>query len=194
MRHLVLAAGTLSALSSLALSGCGGPSTADSARRTGEIRLENATAEEGIKQSQAAQGKNRIEPGQWESSFQLVSMDLPGVPEGPLREQMLAETKKPPRVVRECKKAEDAKGIDFSTLSPEQRNCRFPKYEIAGGKIAAEMECQGPLGPVRMTISGTQSPTAYDITMTQSQAGPKADQGSKMVVRVKGKRIGDCAA
>ena len=192
MRHLVLAAGTLSALSGLALSGCGGPSTEESARRTGEIRLENATAGDALKQAEAARGKNRIEPGQWEDSFELVSMDLPGVPEGPLRDQMMAQAGKP-RVVRACKKADD-KAIDPGALSSEQRNCRFPKYEVAGGRIAAEMECQGPLGTIRMSLAGTQSPTAYDVTMTQRQKMPGGSQESTTVFRVTGKRVGDCAA
>ena len=46
-----------------------------------------------------------------------------------------------------------------------------------------------------MTILGTQSPTAYDITMTQEQtASGAAAKQSKMTIRAIGKRIGECKA
>lgn len=186
---------TLAAASVLALAACKpGPSTVESARETGEIRLENASTEEVVRQNEAARGKHRIEPGQWENSYQLVSIDMPGLPEGPLREQMMAETKRPPRVVRECRKAADDKAIDFTKLSPTQQNCRFGKYVLAGGRIDATMECQGPFGPIRMSIAGTQSGAAYDVTMTQSTTAPGQTAQSKMTMRMTGKRVGDCKA
>lgn len=178
----------------LPLAACGfGPSTEDSARQSGEIRLENATMEEVAKQTVAAEEKTRSEPGQWENSYQLVALDVTGAPE-PLAARMKAELGKPPRVNRACRKAEDARPIDFAKLSPMQRGCTFPKYVMAGGKIDAKMECDGPFGKVRMTMAGTQSKTAYDVTMTQSQAVPGQARESSMTIRVTGKRIGECKA
>jgi hypothetical protein len=178
----------------IALAGCNnGPSTAESAAKTGDIRLENATAEEVVKQVAAAQDKNKIQPGEWENSVQIVAAEMPGVPEA-MRKQVEAETKKAPQVTKECKKAEDAKAMDFSRLAPAAQGCTFPKYVAAGGKIDANMECKGPAGLIQMTITGTQSPTAYDITMTQSQAMPGATGQSKMTLKASGKRIGECKA
>ncbi len=190
MRRLSFAAATL-----LLLAACKpGPSTVDSARETGEIRLENASAEEVVKQNEAARGKHKVEPGQWENSYQLVSLDMPGLPEGAMRNEMMAETRRPPRIVRECKKDADSKPIDFTKLSPTQQNCRFGKYILANGRIDAAMECQGPFGPIRMSIAGTQSGAAYDVTMTQSSTAPGQTAESKMTIRMTGKRIGDCKA
>ncbi|RYG89030.1 MAG: DUF3617 domain-containing protein [Alphaproteobacteria bacterium] len=189
MRKLLLIAGL-----STALAGCNnGPSTEESARKTGDIRLENATAEEVIKQASAAQGKNKIQAGEWEDSIQLVSADMPGVPEM-VRKEMEAESKKPPEVRKTCKKDEDIKAIDFTKLAPQANGCTFPKYVVADGKIEANMECKGPFGPIRMSISGTQTPTSYDVTMAQSQALPGGKAESKLTMRASGKRLGNCTA
>ncbi|HEX8301618.1 DUF3617 domain-containing protein [Sphingomonas sp.] len=177
-----------------ALAGCDkGPSTAESAAKTGDIRLENATAEEVMKQAAAAQDKNKMQPGEWENTVQLVSAEMPGVPEM-LRKQMEAEAKKPPETKKECKKEEDSKAIDFTKLAPAAQGCTFPKYVAADGKLDAEMECKGPFGPVKMTISGSQSSTSYGITMTQAQSMPGQTAQSKMTIRATGKRIGACKA
>ncbi len=189
MRHAIIAAGAL-----LPLAACNsGPSTEESARRTGDIRLENASVEEVAKQTAAADEKNRADPGQWENSYQIVALDVTGVPE-PIASQMKAEVGKPPRVDHVCKKASDAKAIDPSKLSPQQRGCTFPKYVMAGGKIDAKMECDGPFGKMRMTMAGTQGKSAYDITITQSQAMPGQPKESSMTIRLTGKRTGECKA
>jgi hypothetical protein len=189
MRLSILAAGAL-----LPLAACNtGPSTEDSAKRTGDIRLENASMEEVVKQTVAAQGKTRAQPGEWENSYQLVALDLNGVPE-PVASQMKSELGKPPHTTRICKKAEDAQAIDFSKLSTTQQGCRFPKYLMAGGKIDAKMECDAQFGKMRMAITGTQTPTGYDVTMTQSQAVPGQNKESSSTVRLTGKRVGDCKA
>lgn len=187
MRNLVLIAGL-----GMALAGCNkGPSTEETAKATGEIRLENASAEEVMKQAAAAQDKNQIKPGEWENTVHLISAEMPGAPEM-LRKQMEAETKKPPEAKKECKRAEDVKAVDFSKLAPQAQGCVFPTYVIAGGRIDATMECKSPAGPVKMTIHGTQTSTAYDITMTQEQSIPGAPGPSKMTIKATGKRLGDC--
>lgn len=188
MRKLVLIAGL-----GVVLAGCNkGPSTEETARSSGEIRLENVSAAEVMKQAAAAQDKNRIQPGEWENTVQIVAAEMPGAPEV-LRRQIEAEAKKPAQTKKECKKADD-KAIDFSQVGAVTKDCTFAKYVLAGGKIDASMECQAPFGPVRMTISGTQSATAYDVTMTQVQTPPGQSEPSKLTIRTSGKRLGECKA
>lgn len=186
MRVLVLMMGL-----GVALAGCNkGPSTEETARATGDIRLENVSAEEVMRQAAAAQDKNKVQPGEWENTLQIVSVEMPGAPEM-LRKQIEAEAKKPPESKKECKKAEDAKTIDFSQMGAVTKDCMFAKYVVAGGAIDAKMECKGPFGPVKMTISGTQTAAAYDVTMTQLQATPGQSE-SKLTIRASGKRLGEC--
>lgn len=189
MRLTIIAAAAL-----LPLAACNqGPSTEESARQTGEIRLENASMEEVAKQSAAADTKTASQPGEWENSFQLTALETGGVPE-PVASQMKAEVGKPPRTEKSCRKAEDVKPMDVSKLSPAQRGCKFPKYFVVGGKIDAVMECDTPLGKSHMTINGSQTKTSYDLTMTQRQTVPGQTKESSMTVRLTGKRLGECKA
>lgn len=176
----------------IAVAGCNsGPSTEESAGKTGEIRLENATAEEVVKQAKAAQAKNRIQPGEWENSARIVSFSLPGAPDA-LKAQLDEELKKPPTVKKECRSEKDADANDLAQIIPQASGCTFPKYQLAGGKIDAQMECPGPTGPVSMTVSGTQSATAYDLTLTQIQPVPGQTEKSTVTMQTTGKRLGDC--
>ncbi|RYY28317.1 MAG: DUF3617 domain-containing protein [Sphingomonadales bacterium] len=187
MRNLVLIVGL-----GVAVAGCNkGPTTEETARATGDIRLENVSAEEVMKQAAAAQDKNKIQPGEWENTLQILAVEMPGAPEA-LRKQIEAEAKKPPETKKECKKAEDAKAIDFSQMGAVTKGCTFSKYVQANGKIDADMACNGPFGPVSMQIAGTQTATAYDVTMTQLQTAPGASAQSKLTVRASGKRLGEC--
>ena len=102
MRLTIIAAGALL----LPLAACNqGPSTEESARQTGDIRLENASIEEVAKQSAAADAKTASQPGEWENSFQLTALETGGVPE-PMASKMKAEVGKPPKTEKSCRTAE----------------------------------------------------------------------------------------
>lgn len=190
MRLTILAAGALL----LPLAACNkGPSTEQSARETGEIRLENASMEEVAKQSVAADAKAPGQPGLWETGVQLVALDPGAVPE-PMASKMKEDVGKPPRVEQTCRKAGDVKPFDVSKLGPMSAGCKFPKYNFVGGKMDAVMECDTPMSKAHATFSGTQSPTAFDLTMTQRQTVPGQAKETSMTVRITGKRLGECKA
>lgn len=190
MRLTILAAGALL----LPLAACHkGPSTEESARQTGEIRLENASMEEVAKQSAAADAKTAAQPGQWENSVQLVALETGGIPE-PMASQMKAEVGKPPRTETGCRKADEVKPMDISKLPPMQRGCTFPKYNVVAGKVDATMQCDTPMGKATMTMAGTQTKTSYDLTVTQRQTVTGQTKESSMTVRMTGKRLGECKA
>lgn len=190
MRLTILAAGALL----LPLAACNkGPSTEESARQTGEIRLENASVEEVAKQSAAAEAKTAAQPGQWESTAQLVALETGGIPE-PMASKMKADVGKPPKTEVGCRKAEELKPFDVSKLGPMMNGCKFSKYTFAGGKVDAAMECETPAGKSHATFKGTQTPTAFDLTMTQGQTMPGQTKEASMTVRITGKRLGECKA
>lgn len=181
MRKLVLIAGLTIVV------GCSNDPSG-SASSGGDIRLENASVAEVAKQAAAA-GKSRIEPGAWERTVNIVSMDIPGLPE-PMRSQMAAEASKPAPVQKECKQA-NAEPVDFTQFPAQAESCVYSRYELTGEKIDATMVCTSPIGDVKMAINGTQSPTSYDMLMTQTQMVP--DHGeAKSVFRIAGKRVGSC--
>ncbi len=190
MRLTILAAGAL-----LPLAACSqGPSTEESARQTGVIQLENASMEDVAKQSAAAEAKAPGQSaGQWEEGEQLVALEAGGAPEekvAPLK----AEIGKPPRMRSGCRTAQDVKPFDVTQFPAMQSVCRFPKFSSKSGKVDAVMECTTPAGPSRVSITGTQGPNAYDLTMKRSMTMPGQTKESSMTIRLTGKRLGACKA
>jgi len=189
MRFTILAAGAL-----LPLAACNqGPSTEESARRTGDVRLENASVEEVAKQAVAADAKAPAQSGQWETGVQLVALEPGGMPEQ-IAAKMKEDVGKPPRTERGCRKAEELKPFDVSKLGTMASGCRFSKYRFVGGKLDAAMACDTPMGKAQMRFAGTQTPTAFDLTMTQRQTPAGQTKETSMTVRMTGKRIGECKA
>lgn len=189
MRLTILAAGAL-----LPLAACNqGPSTEESARRTGEVRLENASMEEVAKQSAAADTKAPSQPGMWEETMQLTGFEPGGAPEAQVA-PLKAQVGKPPQTQRGCRTERDGKPLDVSKFPAMAKSCRFAKYVTAGGKVDAVMDCDTPLGKSRVSITGTQTPAAYDLTMKQSQTVTGQTKETSMTFRVTGKRVGECKA
>lgn len=187
MRNLLilLAAGA-------ALAGCKeSPSTEESAAKTGEIRLTNATTEEVLKQMNAASAKNSAEPGEWETTHRISAVEMPDAPEA-VKKQIETDLKSPPLTAKECRTAESIKPLDLSSLGPQAANCKFEKYVIAGGKVDAVMLCKNGDETERLEMTGTQSKTAYDLTLVQIKPGKNGD--NKMSIHTTGKRIGECKA
>ncbi|MEN2710256.1 DUF3617 domain-containing protein [Sphingomonas sp. NPDC092331] len=189
MRLTIFAAGAL-----LPLAACNqGPSTEESARRTGDIRLENASVEEVAKQAAAAETKAPGKPGQWETSMQLVALEPGAMPEA-IAAKMQEDVGKPPRTERGCRKTDELKPLDISRLGAMAPGCRFSKYRFVGGKLDAAMECDTPMGKAQASFSGTQTPTAFDLTMTQRQTPTGQAKATSMTLRLTGKRLGECKA
>lgn len=190
MRLTILAAGAL-----LPLAACNqAPSTEESARQTGVVRLENASMEDVAKQSAAAEAKAPGQsPGQWEEGEQLVGIEAGGAPEAQVA-PLKAQVGKPPQMRSGCRTAQDVKPFDVSQFPAMQSICRFPRFKSAGGKVDAVLECTTPKGPSRVTVTGTQSPNAYDLTMKRSMTLPGQAKESSMTIRLTGKRLGACKA
>jgi hypothetical protein len=193
--HTLAAPGAAASL--LLLTGAASPqeapafSTVESARGTGEIHLENATLAQVVEQSAAARPRTAAQPGEWQNSLQLVVAE-PGAAPPEVAKQLQAETGKPPQIITRCLTAADANPLDPATLSETARSCVFPRLHVDGGKIDMAMECDMVGGKSRMTVSGTQSSTAYDLTMTQRLVF--AGQSREMVTtaRMRGVRQGEC--
>lgn len=189
MRLTILAAGALL----LPLAACNkGPSTEESARATGEIRLDNASMEEVSKQAVAAEGKAPVtQPGQWEETMQMIGLEAGSATEAQIA-PLKAQVGKPPEKRTMCRAATDPKPFDVSKFPQMAQTCRFAKYYSVGGKVEAVMNCDVPGGKSSVSIAGTQNATAYDLTMKQSQTMTGQPKESSVTLRVTGKRLGEC--
>ncbi|HWT13397.1 MAG TPA: DUF3617 domain-containing protein [Allosphingosinicella sp.] len=126
-----------------------------------------------------------FQPGQWETTIQVTSMNMPGMPKG------MAAPTPPPTTVRNCLTAEQARqpSADFLTGSAGS-GCRSENFSMANGRISGTVQCDAQGTTMRSTMDGQYTATSYEMNMqTQTQA---QGQNVDMEVRATARRIGDC--
>lgn len=145
--------------------------------------------------------KVSLQPGEWESTQEIVDVKIEGAPEG-TPPNMLDGMKGQKQTARNCITPEQAANpsADFLTAQKDS-NCTYSGFEMAGGKIEGKVSCpapQGQQGKADVTIDGSYSETEYAVNMEMQAAGSGgagADQMKMhMVMKTTGKRIGDCPA
>jgi hypothetical protein len=128
----------------------------------------------------AAQG---VQPGQWEILTTVQSIDMPGAPP-----QVAAMMKGKPIRISQCITAADAaKGPQEMMKSNKQ--CRFTRYSMVGGKLSSEMVCNQGGGTMTATSSGTFTPTSFTTSGRSVMTGA---QKMTLTATTVGKRIGAC--
>jgi len=110
-----------------------------------------------------------IRDGYWEVTSQT---EMPGMP-----------MKIPASTIKHCYSKEDVK--DQKKVIARDKNCTMTDYKISGDKVTWAMKCTGQSAG---TFNGETifSADAYISTMKMKT------QGQNMMVKVKGKRIGEC--
>src|ERR1044072_8088929 len=156
------------------------------------VSLTDASPEEVAKAAKASGATVQMQPGQWETKVEVLSMDMPDMKGMPpqlaaqLREQLMK-----PRTVTSCMSEEDAKQGPSKAFTGDSK-CKFEKYEMSGGTIAATMVCPGPQGDMRMQMNGNFAAETFTVEQAMDMTGPTGAMHTK--ARVTGKRIGDCPA
>lgn len=170
-------------VATLALAACGSPDPDTDG--DGKISMEEAQA------SMEASGAVKPQPGQYRASVELLDFEAPGAP--PEAKQMLSGMMQ--RTFEYCLTPEEAeKGFEEMARSSQSGDCSFEKFDADGNDIDAVMLCTGGgMGEMRVTMDGSGSETASEMTMTME--GNMAGQGQgTMTMRTSHERIGDCAS
>jgi Protein of unknown function (DUF3617) len=172
------------------LTGCGG---------SNDVSLKNASVAEVAKASADA---DRLDPGAWTSTVEVVSIDMPGIngPEKQVAQAMFKNMLGQKQVSERCVTPSEAIKPPEELLSGKGPNmCRFQSFDLSGGKLKAQMSCMSKTqgGGMTMTMAGDygRSSFALDTEMTiTNDAHMPGGQG--MVIKAKsiGKRTGACSA
>jgi len=169
------------------LAACGKPSEE---KQTG---AGNVSAEApDVAEQPAATEQMKIKAGQWTATTELVSMDIQGVDPALLKGNIGQKTE-----IRNCVTPEQASrpaAEFFANPDVKSGRCKSEKFEMAGGRMSAVVVCQpgdGQAGPMRMEMTGTYAPDAYETTVTMTGQGGPNGADMKMVAKSSGRLIAD---
>ena len=176
-------------IATLVLAGCSSE-PADEAGAPGEAMSANEVAREMDQIVQA-------EPGEYETRVEIVDLSLPDLPAaaGEQMEQMMRSNMA--TASRFCLTPEEAaEGPERMVTEMAEADCTFERFDMAGGKIDAVMECRQEGGMAgRYTLDGEMTPTSSTMHMLVDASLPGAAGGGamQMDMRVSSKRVGECS-
>ena len=160
------------------------------------VKGENASVAE---VAAATKDAVKLEPGRWETTVAILSVEGPGLPPG-MADAMKQQAKS--QKVETCLTPEQAAKPPQDMLGAA-KNCTYEKFEMGGGKIDGTLVCKNmpgmPSGEMRATTSGKFASTSYDVVSETTMDMPAmggAQKGGKVITKtqVSGKRLGECDA
>lgn len=160
-----------------------------------EIHAKNASVEQVMDAAREA-GANSgmiLRAGQWRLTTTMEDMSMPGMSPSMQAEMKSMMGQRQNVRVDYCMTPEDARRPSGKVFTgQESKNCRYERFNMAGGKVDAVMHCEAkPAGTTTMTISGTFSPDSYTNDVRIESTGGRRG-GMTMKMRSEAHRIGDC--
>lgn len=161
-----------------------------------KVEMKNASVADVVA---ATKDAHFINPGQWATTSEIVSVDMAGLPpEASKMGAAMAKTMAGRKTTFEsCVSEEDAKRPAAGLFAGgDKGHCSYDHFTMAGGKLSAVTTCTPPSGAGKMTMSmdGTYTGDAYTMNVEMKMAGTPGMMGSGMVMKAKnsGKRTGEC--
>jgi hypothetical protein len=154
------------------------------------VSEENASVEEVAgKVREASRDRGLIRPGNWTSSVTIEEVTIPGMP--PEAAEQMRDMLTRSRTAETCLTPEDAKQPD-ATFFAASEQCRYDRFEMRGGKIDAVMRCEQEGTTQVMEMTGTYSPTSYNMRMNSKTEGGPGGEAMTIQMRVEAERTGEC--
>ena len=137
----------------------------------------------------------RAEPGQYETSVELLEFEVPGMPASQtdaVKQMMAVEFSKASTFCLTPEQAEE--GPQRMVQQMAESNCTFGRYDVTGSSIDGEMTCTGEQGfDGTVRVSGTMSGDTSSMTMETIHKVPgMPGEGARMKMQMDSRRIGEC--
>lgn len=155
-----------------------------------EVKLENVSASEVVEATKDHAAAVKLKPGQWRTTAQLVSIDMPGLPKQVADQMGQAMAKA--GATEHCLTAEEVEKPE-EVLARDNGECRYERFQMSGGKIDAVMKCKPANQPeMQVSLSGDYQPERYEVAAEMKME----QQGKPLTMRLKSlsERIGECKA
>lgn len=168
------------AITGLALTGCGktddGPKTIEEAK-------------------QEAAKLDRPKPGQYTQTLKITKFEVPGAP--PEMAKQMQTTLGQQQNTSFCltEQMADQGFQDMFREIGKDGQCKYERFNAAGGKLDAELKCESPAeGKGTIKIAGDVSAEGSDVAVEIDTVNPASPMGHTIIaMQMVSNRIGDCA-
>ncbi|HEY5711061.1 MAG TPA: DUF3617 domain-containing protein [Allosphingosinicella sp.] len=150
---------------------------------------QTAKAEGAAGGAPAASGGFVMEPGEWETTMLMDMGAVANLPPGvelPPARPITARTCITPEQVR------DARAAFLGGGGQPGVECDYSGVTMAGGRISGTSICRSDRLEMTMTMDGSFTPTAYDVT--QQMRSTIGGQTRESTGHMTGRRVGECPA
>lgn len=157
----------------------------------GGVEMKNASVGEVAEAVRKERVDDRfIDPGKWEQTVTLVSVDAPGMPDE-VRNAMQRAMKQA-QVHSVCLTPEEAKSPREDFFTGKDQNCRYEHFKWGKGKIDLKLKCDHPNAQQTMELAGAYAPRHYTMTMTATNEGSSPQEHMVMKMKVDARHVGQC--
>lgn len=158
----------------------------------GGVEMKNASVKD-VAATMRKEGPDKfVEPGKWQQTVTLISIDAPGLPKEARDAMQQAMSKS--QVNEVCLSAKDARSPRENFFTGKDENCRYEHFNWGSGKIDLKLTCNRPNASQMMALAGTYAPRSYSMTMTMTNEGKTPQEEMKMTMKVDAKNVGQCTA
>jgi hypothetical protein len=120
-----------------------------------------------------------IQPGLWESSVRVDSMQIPNVPAS-MASSLAGQT----HTIKRCLKAGDVESTPERVFAVTQGQCSYSNFSMKDGSVRGTLTCKGG---VKSELTGRYTSTTYDLTSRTTMAG-----GVSSTSTVRGRLAASC--
>lgn len=166
------------------LAACSGQSGTDQAAANGAAPPEAGQTAPATADARLAS----LQPGEWETSVEVLRMEIPGMPAGVNAPTVPAVT------TRHCLTPEEAAqpSAEFFSGNTDDASCQRENFTIAGGRVNGTINCTAEGVTIRSEMTGQFAPDSYEMTArTQTTSQGMTMNGE---TRIRARRVGDCTA
>ena len=158
----------------------------------GGVEMKNASVEQ-VGAAMRKQGDGKfVDPGKWQQTVTLVSIDAPGMPKE--ARDAMQRAMSTSQLNEVCLSPEEAKSPREDFFTGKDESCRYEHFNWGSGKIDLKLMCNHPNARQEMTLAGVYAPKSYSMTMTMANQGKTPEEQMKMTMKVDAKNVGQCTA
>lgn len=133
----------------------------------------------------SASAASDVQPGQWESTAQIVAVEGEGLPPG-MADMMTGQV----QTVSYCMTQEEIDNSPQAMFDQSDGQCQYTDFNMGGGRLDATAVCNTPQGSMQMTMNGTYTPTTFESENRMVMSTPMGN--ITMRAKSTGKRTGAC--